>query len=56
MYAFNLTQPASVSDTRNICLLDEIRNEHDFGDIIGNSLSLRKVREFTSLPRPTRPC
>jgi transcriptional regulator with GAF, ATPase, and Fis domain len=53
MYDFNLMEPASVSRTRNTCLLDEIRSEHDFGDIIGNSLSLRKVMQRIQLVAPT---
>jgi formate hydrogenlyase transcriptional activator len=53
MYDFNLTEPASISHTRNTFLLDDIRNEHDFGDIIGNSLSLRKVMQRVQLVAPT---
>jgi transcriptional regulator with GAF, ATPase, and Fis domain len=53
MYDLNLTEPASASHTRNTCLLDESRSEHDNGDIIGNSLSLRKVMQRVQLVAPT---
>src|SRR5262245_6180072 len=45
MYEFNLTEPASLCRTQNICLLEEIRNEHNFGDIVGDSASLRRVMQ-----------
>ncbi len=41
-------------ETQNTRLLDEIRNEHDFfGDIIGNSASLRNVMKRIHLVAPT---
>src|SRR6516162_8392506 len=45
MYEFNLTESASVCRTPNTRLLDEIHNEHNFGDIVGNSASLRRVMQ-----------
>lgn len=53
MYDFDLAEPASVFRTPNPCLLDEIRNERDFGEIIGNSLTLRKVLQRVQLVAPT---
>jgi transcriptional regulator with GAF, ATPase, and Fis domain len=40
-------------ETENTCLLDEIRNQHDFGDIIGDSASLRNVTKRIQLVAPT---
>src|SRR5215469_3680489 len=45
MYDFNLTEPASVCGTQNTCLLDEICNEHNFGDIVGNSAGLCRIMQ-----------
>src|SRR5215470_12292985 len=43
MYEFNLTESGSGCRTQKTCLLDEICNEHNFGHIVGNSLSLSRV-------------
>jgi formate hydrogenlyase transcriptional activator len=40
-------------ETQNTYLLDEIRNDHDFGDMIGNSASLREVMQRSQLVAPT---
>src|SRR5215469_15829992 len=49
MYDFNLTEPASVCGNQNTCLLDEICNEHNFGDIVGNSAGLRRIMQRAQL-------
>jgi transcriptional regulator with GAF, ATPase, and Fis domain len=53
MYDLDLTGPAFVSHTWNTRPLDESRSEHHYGDIIGNSLSLRKVMQRVQLVAPT---
>jgi transcriptional regulator with GAF, ATPase, and Fis domain len=53
MNDLSLTEPASISGPRNTLLLDEIRSEHELGEIIGNSLSLRRVMERVQLVAPT---
>jgi formate hydrogenlyase transcriptional activator len=40
-------------EARNACLLDEIRGEQNFGDIIGASSGLRKVMKRIELVAPT---
>jgi formate hydrogenlyase transcriptional activator len=40
-------------EAQNSYLLDEIRSEHDFGDIIGGSSALRKVTQQIQLVAPT---
>ena len=40
-------------EAQNAYLLDEIRNEHSFGDIIGTSAGLRKVMQQMRLVAPT---
>ena len=49
MHDFDSMEPASGSPTRNTFLLGEIRNEHQFGDIIGNGPGLRKVTQRIQL-------
>jgi formate hydrogenlyase transcriptional activator len=40
-------------EAQNAYLLDEIRTEHNFGDIIGASSGLRKVMQQVQLVAPT---
>jgi formate hydrogenlyase transcriptional activator len=53
MYDLNSMEPPSLSLSRNTCLLDEIHDDHNCGDIIGNSLTLRKVMQRVQLVAPT---
>jgi PAS domain S-box-containing protein len=40
-------------EAQNAYLLDELRSEHNFGDIIGSSVGMRKVMEKVNLVAPT---
>lgn len=49
MCDLNSMEPASISVTRNALLLDQICDEQNSGDIIGDSASLRKVMQRVQL-------
>ena len=48
-----LEQEKSRLEAQNAYLLDEIRSEQNFGDIIGSSVGMRKVMEKVKLVAPT---
>jgi formate hydrogenlyase transcriptional activator len=48
-----IKQEKSRLEAQNAYLLDEIRSEHNFGDIIGSSVGMRKVMEKVKLVAPT---
>jgi formate hydrogenlyase transcriptional activator len=48
-----LEQEKARLEAQNVYLLDEIRSEQNFGDIIGGSSGLRKVMQQVQLVAPT---
>ena len=53
MYEFSLMEPPSASLSHNTCFLEEIHGQHNLGEIIGNSPSVRKLLQRVQLVAPT---